>query len=126
MTYEARGVVKEVGQERKFPSGFSKREIVVDTAERGSRFPNEIPFTAVKDKCALLDGFRVGDEVSVTFAVDGRSFEGDRGLRRFLDLKVLRIAKAGQAGGNAPSPAQALPMNGVGDDNGQDDGGLPF
>lgn len=120
MTYEAKGVVKEVGQTRTFPSGFSKREIVVDTAERGSKYPNEIPFTAVKDKCGLLDGFRVGDEVSVTFAVDGRSFEGDRGLRRFVDVKVIKIAKSGDAA--AP---QGFPLPTRDDCGGQDEG-MPF
>lgn len=120
MTYEAKGVVKEVGQTRSFPSGFSKREIVVDTAERGSKYPNEIPFTAVKDKCALLDGFRVGDEVSVTFAVDGRSFEGDKGLRRFVDVKVIKIAKAG---GSASFGGQSAPAQ---DDCGGQDDGMPF
>lgn len=126
MTYEAKGVVKEVGQTRTFPSGFSKREIVVDTAERGSKYPNEVPFQAVKDRCGLLDGFRRGDEVSVTFAVDGRSFDGDRGLRRFVDLKVIKIAKAcGAAGSSAPD----IPLSaqcGYRDGQVETDDGMPF
>lgn len=118
MTHEVKGVVKEVGQTMTFPSGFSKREIVVDIAEKGSKYPNEVPFQAKKDRCGILDGFRRGDEVAVKFAIDGRSYDGDKGLRRFVDVTVISISKVGSsAGANAAGDS--------GDDVCPDDG-MPF
>lgn len=93
MKYEAVGIVKEVGTTQTFPSGFSKREAVIDIAGNGSKWANEIPFQVIKDKCSLLDGFSKGDNVKVTFVLNGRSYEGKKGLQRFVDVKILSLEK---------------------------------
>lgn len=105
MTYEAKGVVKGVEITRTFPSGFRKRHIIVDVAGAGSKWPNELPFQAVKEKCEELDGFSIDDRVTVKFTPFGRSFEGKNGVQRFVDLRVVSIEKDAASAGDAPSPA---------------------
>lgn len=121
MKYEASGVVKEVCATQTFPSGFKKREAVIDIAEQGSKWPNEIPFQVVKDRCSILDGFTKGDSVKVTFALNGRSFTGKGRVQRFVDVKILGIEKvASQAG----APVEAISSSGETCDGGDDD--MPF
>lgn len=93
MKYEAVGIVKEVGMTQNFPSGFSKREAVIDISDTGAKWPNEIPFQVIKDKCSLLDGFSKGDKVKVTFVLNGRSYEGKKGMQRFVDVKIISLEK---------------------------------
>ena len=50
--YELTGTVKGVMDEVTFDSGFTKREFVVTTADE--RYPQDLKFECVKDRCALL------------------------------------------------------------------------
>jgi single-strand DNA-binding protein len=73
MTYEMTGTITAVMEPQTFASGFCKREFVLDT---GEKYNNEIKFECVKEKTALLDNVRTGDEVVVKFAVQGREYNG--------------------------------------------------
>ena len=50
--YETVGKLKLIYDTQKFASGFTKREFVVTTQDK---FPQDLKFEIVKDKCALLD-----------------------------------------------------------------------
>jgi single-strand DNA-binding protein len=73
MTYEMTGTVKLVMESQTFASGFCKREFVLVT---GDKYPQEIKFECMKDKTALLDNVRPGDEVVVKFDIQGREYNG--------------------------------------------------
>ena len=47
-------------------SGFQKREFVVEFAEN-PEYPEFVKFELIQDKCALLDGFSIGQELNVAF-----------------------------------------------------------
>ena len=102
MKYEIKGRVLSVGETKTYGNnGFEKREIVVDCAPPQARWNNPIPFTLSKERCSIGDGIAEGDEVSITFAVNGRAWEGPNGTRYFIDLNVLALEKAGGEGGDA-------------------------
>jgi len=67
-----------------FPSGFSKREFVIQTDEK---YPQQVKLECIKDRCSLLDGIRENDQVSVRFAVRGSEHEG----RYYVNLQALEI-----------------------------------
>jgi len=96
MSYEMTGKVKVVNEVMTFPSGFSKREFVITTAEQ---YPQDIAFETVKDKTAMLDSLTPGQEVTVHFDVRGREYNG----RYFVNLNCWRI----QSGDAAAAPAAA-------------------
>ena len=48
MNYTVSGTVKCIFETHTFPSGFTKRELIVTTAE--DRYPQDIKFTFVKEK----------------------------------------------------------------------------
>ena len=78
------GTVEMVGQTQEFSSGFTKRQMVVNT---GGTYPKTIPVDFKKDKTALLDGYTVGDPVEVHVFIDGREYNG----RYYVDLTGWRI-----------------------------------
>ncbi len=98
--YEASGKIKMIGDVQAFASGFTKREFVVTTAH--DKFPQDIKFDVVKDKCAMLDSFKPGDEVQVNFDIRGREYNG----RYFVDLSCWKLQSAS---GGSPQPARSQP-----------------
>lgn len=97
MAYELTGKVKLIQNAQTFGSGFTKREMVV-TVEDG-KYPQEINLEFVQDKVSLLDALEVGQEVTVTFDIRGREYNG----RYFNNLQGWKI----QAGAGSAAPAAA-------------------
>lgn len=54
-------------------SGFRKREFVVQYADN-PQYPEFIKFECIQDNCDSLDGFKVGQEVEVTYNLKGRKW----------------------------------------------------
>jgi hypothetical protein len=97
--YETRGTLKLINDVQTFGSGFTKREFVVTTQDR---FPQDLKFEIVKDKCALLDSFKVGQEVVVNFDIRGNEYQG----RYYVNLSCWKIQAANGAG-EAPAERSA-------------------
>ena len=111
-TYDYTGVVEEVHETQSFGSnGFTKREVIVgNDIDSPSKYPNPVKFTFKKEKCALLDGVQKGQRVKIHFAVDGRRWEGQRGVQYFIDLTGLKIEVMNADGTSIePVPAPAEP-----------------
>lgn len=102
------GNTEEVGQ-----NGFTKRIVVVETAEQ---YPQKLAIDFVKDKTSVLDGYKVGDNVSVSINLRGSEYNG----RYFVNLQGWKISKAEQSANNIEVKE---PVSVVAD---SDDSGLPF
>jgi len=123
------GTIKVIGQTQQVSEKFSKRELVIN--EPSGQYPQLIPIEFKQDKTSLLDGFKPGDEVSVTCFVNGREWTGKDGVTKyFLSLAGNRIERSGSASGGgtsgngsyqAPPPPTAADAPPAGD---EDD--LPF
>ncbi len=99
MAYDLTGKVKLIQDAQTFGSGFTKREMVVIVED--GKYPQEINLEFVQDKVSLLDTVEVGQEVTVTFDIRGREYNG----RYFNNLQGWKI----QAGTAAAAPAAAAP-----------------
>lgn len=98
MSLEVEGKVKVIMDKQTFKSGFEKREFVITTQEQ---YPQDIKFECIKDKIALLDPLKPGDEVKVSFNLRGNEYQG----RYYVNLQAWRIEQnAGQ-----PAPADQPP-----------------
>ena len=105
--YEYIGVVEEIGQVQSFGmNGFTKREVIIgNDVHSESRYPNPVKFTFKKDNCSLLDGITQDQRVKIRFAIDGRRWEGQRGVQYFVDLTGLAIEALGaDAATDEPPP----------------------
>lgn len=84
--YEAAGKIKLISDTQNFPSGFSKREFVVTTAD--SKYPQDLKFEVVKDKCELLDSYKEGQEVQVNFDIRGNEYNG----KYYVNLSCWKLS----------------------------------
>ena len=94
--YEAAGKIKVINETQSFASGFTKREFVVTTS--ADKYPQDLKFEVVKDKCSMLDAFEVGQDVQVTFDIRGNEYNG----KYFVNLSAWKI----QAGDGSSAPAR--------------------
>ncbi|MEH6472551.1 MAG: DUF3127 domain-containing protein [Halopseudomonas sp.] len=100
MAYDLTGKIKLIQDEQTFGGGFKKREMVV-TVEDG-KYPQEINLEFVQDKVNLLDALQVGQEVTVTFDIRGREYNG----RYFNNLQGWKI----EAGTSANADGEQSPV----------------
>lgn len=84
--------------------GWSKQEFVVEYMD--GNFPSSAAFTAWgDDRVKELSRFQVGDAVKVSFAIKGREYNG----RWYNDLRIWRIAPAGEGAPQGAAPRAAAP-----------------
>jgi single-strand DNA-binding protein len=93
--YEAKGKIKLISDTQNFPSGFSKREFVVTTGD--SKYPQDLKFEVVKDKCSVLDSFKEGQEVQVNFDIRGNEYNG----KYYVNLSCWKLESKGDGGSSA-------------------------
>ena len=103
MAYDLTGKVKLIQDAQTFGSGFTKREVVV-TVEDG-KYPQEINIEFLQDKVSLLDALQVGQEVTISFDIRGREYNG----RYFNNLVGWKI-QAGEAAAPAPAADDKPPV----------------
>lgn len=89
MAYDLTGKIKLIQEAKTFDSGFTKREMVVIVED--GKYPQEINIEFVQDKVALLDSLQMGQEVTVTFDIRGREYNG----RYFNNLQGWKIVTMG-------------------------------
>jgi single-strand DNA-binding protein len=89
VAYDLTGKIKIIQEAKTFDSGFTKREMVVIVED--GKYPQEINVEFVQDKISLLDDLQVGQEVTVTFDIRGREYNG----RYFNNLQGWKIETPG-------------------------------
>ena len=110
MSYELTGKIKLIQEEQTFASGFNKREMVV-TVDDG-RYPQDINLEFVKDKISLLEGLQPGQEVTVTFDIRGREYNG----RYYNNLQGWKVVSPDGDASDEPPPQDDEPPP-VGDED---------
>ncbi len=96
--FEISGKIKLIEDTQSFSSGFTKREFVVTTGD--SKYPQDIKFEIVKDKCSLLDNFSAGQDVQVNFDIRGNEYNG----RHYVNLNCWNSQAAGGQSGQQAAP----------------------
>ena len=95
-SYEVQGVVHSIGDTAEFGNnGFTKREFVVKLTgeDENPRYPNYVALELIKDKCAMMDNYAIGDEIEAHFNLSGRLWSGNgQNEKCFTSLQAWRIA----------------------------------
>jgi len=114
---EVVGFIKKVLETQQVSEKFSKREVWVETTDQ---YPQTLNIQFTQDKCAVLDGFKVGDSVKIGINLNGRTWTSPQGEEKcFNTITGWRIEKEGSVSNNPVPPA---PSVGVVDEKGD----LPF
>lgn len=99
--FEIQGKIISISDLQEFPSGFSKREFVLEAMD--GKYPQEIKFDCIKEKADLLNSLSKGDEVQVHFNIRGSEHKG----RHYVNLHAWKILK-GDGGDPDPATNRAL------------------
>ncbi|CAH0990174.1 hypothetical protein SIN8267_00259 [Sinobacterium norvegicum] len=113
-SFEVQGEVHSIGQTTEYGNnGFTKREFVIKLTGEGENaaYPNYVALELIKDKCALMDQYKIGDELVAHFNLSGRLWAGNgNGERCFTSLQAWRIESANNnAAADAGYGGQAMP-----------------
>lgn len=114
--FKFNGIVSFVGEKQQVSEKFAKREIVLtDNAEK---YPQEIAFQFTQDKCDLLNGIGVGQEVEISFSLKGRKWTSPQGENKWFNtLDAFKIEQLGGAPASVQAPASVAT---------EEDDALPF
>jgi hypothetical protein len=106
MSYDLTGKVKLIQDAQTFGSGFTKREIVVTVED--VKYPQDINLEFLKDDVSMLDDFVVGQEVTISFNLRGREYNG-RYFNNLVGWKINAAASGGQST-SKPAPVADEPV----------------
>ena len=87
--YTASGQIKLIGAIQTLKNDFSKRELVITTDEKYSQ---DIKLEVVKDMVNVLDNYKAGDQVEVSFNIRGNEYQG----KYYVNLQAWQISKQGE------------------------------
>jgi hypothetical protein len=114
--YQLTGRVFRLGDTQTFPSGFQKREFVLEETE--GKYPQQIKFEAMKDGCTRLDSCREGDILTVHFNLRGNEYNG----KFYVSLQAWKFEGQGTASQpntrseSMPNSYKAESMDDLGDE----------
>lgn len=128
--FKLSGTLKVINDTTPVTEKFTKREFVL--TDSSGMYPQDILFQLTQDKCSLLDGYQVGEQVDVSFNLRGREWKNPQGeVKYFNSLEAWRIEKIAQGmpqgGPSSMSMETPMPVNMPSsslDDSEDDD--LPF
>ena len=110
-SYEVQGVLHSIGDTTEYGNnGFTKREFVMKLSgeDENPRYPNYVAMELIKDNCAMMDNYSVGDEVQAQFNLSGRLWSGNgQGEKCFTSLQAWRISSP--SGTSQPSTRDSAP-----------------
>jgi hypothetical protein len=109
------GTVHSKGETQQVSDKFSKRTLVLKTDEN-TPYPNFIEFQATQNKCELLDSVNVGQQVEVSFNLNGKLWTNKEGIEKcFNSLNIWRISQVGDkvspVSDSKPDDSSDLPFN---------------
>jgi hypothetical protein len=99
--FKVKGEVKLVNDTVQVSEKFSKREFVLMV--KNGEYTDPVTFQSAQDKCSMLDGFKVGEQVEVSYNLRGREWTSPQGeVKYFNTLDAWKIEKIGQSEQPAP------------------------
>ncbi len=116
---KVRGIVHFIDTTKQYGSGdFRKRVVVLEQA--GDKFTSYIPVEFMYDGCDSVDGMKLGDDVEVTYRLNGRRWQKDSSseVKYFLNAEALSFQVMGgggdaQAGGQSAPAASSAPADDI-------------
>lgn len=101
MAFEVEGKLHRLFPTEQKSATFQAREFVLEIPD--GNYPQLVKFQAVQDRCPMLDQFREGDRLKVSFDLRGREWNG----KYLTNLNAWRIEK----GADAPTEENRPPAN---------------
>ena len=119
------GKLLEIKDTQQVSDTFKKRTFVLEYAEN-PQYPEYISLELIQDRCDLINGFQVGQEVEVSFNLKGRKWVNPEGETRYFNsLQAWRVEAIDKSSSQPQqSSTQAGPTQEAATSSEEDD--LPF
>ena len=107
-SFELEGKLHEVFPIMQRTETFKTREFIVEELE--GQYPQVISIQVTQDRCVLVDNYKVGDIIKVSFNIKGRAWskDGRNGYITTLEAwRIERVSGATQAAAPPAAPAAA-------------------
>ena len=76
---------------QKVSNTFKKRTFVVEYIEN-PQYPEYISFELIQERCEIIEPFKIGDEIEVSFNIKGRKWINSEGSKKYFNsLQAWRI-----------------------------------
>ncbi len=98
MALELIGKLVEKFDEQQISEKFKKREFVVETSE--NNFTEQIKFELVQDRTDIIDPYKIGEEIKISFNLKGRKWND----KYFVNVQAWRIEHASSNSQGNSSP----------------------
>ena len=124
---KVRGIVHFVDETKSYgQKGFRKRVVVLEQANE--RFTNYIPVEFTQDNCDTVDALNVGDDVEITYRLNGRKWQRDpqSEVKYFLNAEARSYQLVGGAGSGSQGGPAADDANDALAQAGAEDEDVPF
>ena len=111
MSLEVTGKLLVKYETQQVSEKFKKREFVLELAEEinGNIYTNFAKMQLVQNKCDIIDRFKEGDVVKVSFNIKGNKWERDGKVNYITNLDAWRMESATAAPTNSTGNQQAAP-----------------
>ncbi|MEM7055748.1 MAG: DUF3127 domain-containing protein [Bacteroidota bacterium] len=101
------GKILEVKDTHQVSDTFKKRMFTLEYADN-PQYPEYITFELIQDRCELIDGFQVGQEIEVSFNLKGRKWVNPEGETKYFNsLQAWRIETLAKEQSQAPEQVSA-------------------
>ena len=112
MSLEVTGKLLVKYETQQVSEKFKKREFVIELAEEinGNIYTNFAKMQLVQNKCDIIDRFKEGEQVKVSFNIKGNKWERDGKVNYITNLDAWRVESANAAPGNAPNNQSSVPV----------------
>jgi hypothetical protein len=121
----AQGKIYKILDTQQVTEKFRKREFVLEVTNNPA-YVQKVLFTLILDNVSMLDGFNVGDEVSVKFNLKGKEWTSPNGdVKYFNTLEAETITSSSSGGGQAQNDDDLMKRVDT-DSSGSGDDDLPF
>jgi single-strand DNA-binding protein len=106
MAFEVEGKLHRLFPTEQKSASFQTREFVLEVPD--GNYPQLIKFQSVQERCAMLDDYREGENIKVSFDLRGREWNG----KYLTNLNAWRIERVGEgastsAAGKSPAKSSA-------------------
>lgn len=93
MAFEVEGKLHKVFPTEQKTASFQAREFVIEIPD--GNYPQLVKFQAVQERCGLLDTFKEGEKIKVSFDLRGREWQG----KYFTSLNAWRLDRVNEGAG---------------------------
>tara|TARA_B110000503_G_C6991315_1_gene347471 strand:- start:410 stop:778 length:369 start_codon:yes stop_codon:yes gene_type:complete len=96
MSQDVTGKIYQINETQQVTEKFSKREFVLELSNNPA-YVEKVIFTLMKDKVDLIDGYSVGDTITVKYNLKGRDWTSPQGDVKFFNtLEAWSISSSSE------------------------------